>query len=327
MAAFPTENRCGSSVPGKNRWPARRCPPFAHRIHSNRCHRPSADHTSSCGFISCIISRSKPLISETPAPTGSRQSSPRTFRAYFSLCSGAAPPLSMSKNKTLLPLVAIVGPTASGKSALGVNLAERLGGEVVACDSTQLYRGFDIGTAKPSPSERRGIPHHLMDVLSPKEEATAGGYRQLALSVLDGLRQRKRLPIFTAGTGLYLRALLEGLADVPQRSEELRERLRASIAEHPSGHLHRILKRLDPEAARKIAPADEQKVIRAVEVCVLTRIARGAPRRDQIGRGAGSDSAGHAAVCQTPAHLVSQGARRALVFRIWRRCRGTGRYS
>ena len=177
----------------------------------------------------------------------------------------------MSKNKSLLPLVAIVGPTASGKSALGVKLAERLGGEVVACDSTQLYRGLDIGTAKPSPSERCGIPHHLMDVLSPKEEATAGGYRQLALSVLDGLRQRKRLPIFTAGTGLYLRALLEGLADVPQRSEELRERLRASIEEHPPGHLHRILKRLDPEAAKKIAPADEQKLIRAVEVCVLTR--------------------------------------------------------
>src|SRR5256886_10204766 len=157
----------------------------------------------------------------------------------------------MSENKALVPLVAIVGPTASGKSTLGVNLAERLGGEVVACDSTQLYRGFDIGTAKPSPSERRGIPHHLMDILSPKEEATAGGYRQLALSVLDGLRQRKRLPIFTAGTGLYLRALLEGLADVPKRSEELRERLRASIAEHPSGHLHRMLKRLDPETAGK----------------------------------------------------------------------------
>jgi tRNA dimethylallyltransferase len=177
----------------------------------------------------------------------------------------------MSKNKALLPLVAIVGPTASGKSALGVRLAEQLGGEVMACDSTQLYRGFDIGTAKPSPSERRGVPHHLMDVLSPQEEATAGRYRQLALSVLDGLRQRKRLPIFTAGTGLYLRALLEGLADVPQRSEALRERLRASREEHPPGHLHRILKRLDPEAARKIAPADEQKLIRAVEVCVLTR--------------------------------------------------------
>jgi len=177
----------------------------------------------------------------------------------------------MSKNKTLLPLVVVVGPTASGKSTLGVKLAELLGGEVVVCDSTQLYCGFDIGTAKPSPSERRGIPHHLMDVLSPQEEATAGRYRQLALTVLDGLRQRNRLPIFTAGTGLYLRALLEGLADVPQRSEELRERLRASVEAHPPGHLHRILKRLDPEAAKKIAPADEQKLIRAVEVCVLTR--------------------------------------------------------
>jgi len=177
----------------------------------------------------------------------------------------------MSENKTLVPLVAIVGPTASGKSALGVRLAEQLGGEVVACDSTQLYRGFDIGTAKPSHSERRGVPHHLIDVLGPKEDATAGGYRQLALQILNDLRHRKRLPVFTVGTGLYLRALLEGLADVPQRSEELRERLRASVEEHPPGHLHHLLKRLDPESARKIAPADEQKLIRAVEVCILAR--------------------------------------------------------
>ena len=177
----------------------------------------------------------------------------------------------MNENTTLLPLVAIVGPTASGKSALGVTLAERLGGEVVACDSTQLYRGFDIGTAKPSLSERRGIPHHLIDVLGPGDNATAGGYRQLALQVLKDLRQRGRLPVFTVGTGLYLRALLEGLADVPQRSEELRERLRASVEEHPPGHLHRVLKRLDPQAAKKIAPADEQKLIRAVEVCLLAR--------------------------------------------------------
>jgi tRNA dimethylallyltransferase len=177
----------------------------------------------------------------------------------------------MNENKTLLPLVAIVGPTASGKSALGVKLAERLGGEVVACDSTQLYRGFDIGTAKPSLSERHRVPHHLIDVLGPSDDATAGGYRQLALQILEALRQRKRLPVFTVGTGLYLRALLEGLADIPQRSEELRERLRASIGEHPPGHLHRLLKRLDPEAAKKIAPADEQKIIRAVEVCVLAR--------------------------------------------------------
>jgi tRNA dimethylallyltransferase len=175
----------------------------------------------------------------------------------------------MSEDKTLKPLVAIVGPTASGKSALGVKLAEQLGGEVVACDSTQLYRGFDIGTAKPALSERRGVPHHLIDVLGPSEDATAGGYRELALKILKDLRQRKRLPVFIVGTGLYLRALLEGLADAPQRSEELRERLRASADEHSPGHLHRILKRLDPEAARKIVPADEQKLIRAVEVCVL----------------------------------------------------------
>jgi tRNA dimethylallyltransferase len=113
--------------------------------------------------------------------------------------------------------------------------------------------------------------HHLMDVLVPREEATAGGYRQLALAVLHDLRERGKLPIFTVGTGLYLRALLEGLAEVPQRSEELRARLRATAEDHPSGHLHKLLKRLDPETASKIAPADEQKIIRAVEVCLLAR--------------------------------------------------------
>ncbi len=170
-----------------------------------------------------------------------------------------------------LPLVAVVGPTASGKSALGVRLAEQFGGEVLACDSTQLYRGFDIGTAKPGLTERRGVPHHLIDVLTSVEDATAGGYRQMALAVLDDLRTRGRPPILTVGTGLYLRALLEGLADVPQRSEELRERLRASSEERSPGYLHRLLKRLDPETSRKIASADEQKLIRAIEVCVLAR--------------------------------------------------------
>lgn len=177
----------------------------------------------------------------------------------------------MMEQNALLPLVAIVGPTASGKSALGVWLAERLGGEVVACDSTQLYRGFDVGTAKPSASERRGVPHHLMDVLTPMEEATAGGYRQLALTVLEDLRQRQRLPVFTVGTGLYLRTLLEGLAEVPQRSEKLRERLRVGAEENLSGYLHRVLQRLDAEAAKKIAAGDEQKLIRAIEVCLLAR--------------------------------------------------------
>jgi tRNA dimethylallyltransferase len=172
--------------------------------------------------------------------------------------------------KSELPLVAIVGPTASGKSALGVWLAEQLCGEVLACDSTQLYRGFDIGTAKPSLQERRGVPHHLLDVLDAGEEATAGGYRERAIAVLDDLRARKRLPIFTVGTGLYLRTLLEGLADLPLRSEELRARLRASAVEHGLGHLHEVLKKLDPASAEKIAAADEQKLIRAIEVCLLT---------------------------------------------------------
>jgi tRNA dimethylallyltransferase len=170
-----------------------------------------------------------------------------------------------------LPLVAVVGPTASGKSALGVWLAEQFGGEVLACDSTQLYRGFDVGTAKPGFEERSGVVHHLIDSLAPTEASTAGGYREMALTVLADLRARGRVPILTVGTGLYLRALLEGLADVPQRSEELRERLRASAAEHGAGYLHRLLARLDAEAAGKIAAADEQKLIRAIEVCVLTR--------------------------------------------------------
>ena len=169
------------------------------------------------------------------------------------------------------PLVAIVGPTASGKSVLAIRRAEQLGGEIVACDSTQLYRGFDIGTAKPSLEERRSVAHHLIDVLDANEEATAGGYRERALTVLRDLRTREKMPIFTVGTGLYLRALLEGLADVPQRCESLRERLRESGAKYGSPHLHKILQRLDPVSARKIACADMQKLIRAVEVCLLAK--------------------------------------------------------
>lgn len=169
------------------------------------------------------------------------------------------------------PLLAIVGPTASGKSALGIVLAKQFAGEVIACDSTQLYRGFDIGTAKPTRAERASVPHHLLDILDPAEESTAGGYRERALKVLYDLRCRSRLPIFTVGTGLYLRALLEGLAELPLRSEELRDRLRASAAQHGPGHLHRMLTRLDTQAAGQISPADEQKLIRAIEICLLTK--------------------------------------------------------
>jgi len=169
------------------------------------------------------------------------------------------------------PLIAIVGPTASGKSALGIWLARQLEGEVVACDSTQLYRGFNVGTAKPSVEECSRVPHHLIDVLDSREEATAGGYRERAIAVLGNLRARQKLPIFTVGTGLYLRVLLEGLADVPLRSEELRERLWVSAGRRAPGHLHRILKRMDPQSALKIMPGDDQKLVRAIEVCLLAK--------------------------------------------------------
>lgn len=167
------------------------------------------------------------------------------------------------------PLVVIAGPTASGKSALGIYLAQELGGEVLACDSTQVYRHFDIGTAKVPPAGQQGIAHHLTDLCEPHEVFTAGEYRQRAIPVLEDLRARGNLPVLTVGTGLYLRALLEGLADAPTRSEELRQRLRERAAQRGSAYLHRILMRLDPEAAARIAPQDESKLIRAIEVCIL----------------------------------------------------------
>ena len=166
-------------------------------------------------------------------------------------------------------LVVILGPTASGKSELGIRLAEDLGGEILVCDSTQVYRHFDIGTAKVPFTERRGIPHHLIDLVEPEEVFTAGDYRRRAIEVLEGVRQRRKLPILTAGTGLYVRALLEGLADAPARSEELRERLRKQAARHGPEYLHRLLARLDRETAGRIAPRDTQKIIRAIEIRVL----------------------------------------------------------
>ena len=168
-------------------------------------------------------------------------------------------------------LVAIVGPTASGKTALSLALAERFQGEIVNCDSVALYREFEIGTAKPSPAERARAPHHLLDLLAPDQVFTAGDYARAARRVLDDIKQRGRLPIVVGGTGLYLRALLEGLFSGPPRSEELRERLRARAGARGPAYLHRILRRLDAAAAVSIHPNDEPKVIRAVEVCLLAR--------------------------------------------------------
>jgi tRNA dimethylallyltransferase len=167
-------------------------------------------------------------------------------------------------------LIVVLGPTASGKSALGISLAQKLGGEILVCDSTQVYRHFDIGTAKVPPSEQNGIAHHLVDLVEPQEVFSAGEYRRAALAALDDLRRRSKLPIITAGTGLYLRALLEGLADAPTRSEELRERLRRTARKSGPLYLHRMLARLDPEASCRIAQQDTQKVIRALELRLLT---------------------------------------------------------
>jgi tRNA dimethylallyltransferase len=170
-----------------------------------------------------------------------------------------------------LRLIVILGPTASGKSALVIELAKRLNGEILVCDSTQVYRHFDIGTAKVPPRDRQNIPHHLVDLVEPDEIFTAGDYRRHALLSLDDLRRRSKLPILAAGTGLYLRALLEGLADAPTRSEELRDRLRRSAKQRGATHLHKILARLDPASAARIAPRDTQKIIRAIEMRILAK--------------------------------------------------------
>ena len=169
------------------------------------------------------------------------------------------------------PLVVIAGPTASGKSALGIFLARELGGEVLACDSTQVYRGFTIGTGKVTPEEAGDVPHHLMDLCDPSEVFTAGDYMVVARQTLDEVTARGRLPIVTAGTGLYLRALLEGLSPLPKRSEELRARLLAREEERGAAYLHELLSRIDPESASEIASQDGSKLVRALEICFLAR--------------------------------------------------------
>jgi tRNA dimethylallyltransferase len=166
--------------------------------------------------------------------------------------------------------VAVVGPTASGKSALGLALAERYGGEIINCDSTAVYRGFDIGTDKLDASHRRGIPHHLIDIVEPTEVYTAARFAHDASAVIAEVHARGALPIVVGGTGLYYRALTRGLFPGPGASEPLRARLEAIAARRGIEHLHRMLRRVDTVSAVRIMPRDAKRLVRALEVYFLT---------------------------------------------------------
>jgi tRNA dimethylallyltransferase len=168
-------------------------------------------------------------------------------------------------------LVAILGPTASGKTPLSLFLAEELQGEIISCDSVAVYGEFEIGAAKPSREERQRATHHLVDVVPPTEVFTAGDYSRIARLALEGVRSRQHLPIVVGGTGLYLRALFEGLFAGPPRSEELRQRLRERATERGPEYLHTMLRRLDPVAAQGIHFNDVAKTIRALEICLSSR--------------------------------------------------------
>jgi len=164
------------------------------------------------------------------------------------------------------PLVVVAGPTGSGKSSLAMTLALEFGGEIISCDSVAVYREFEIGTAKPSREDRERVPHHLIDVVAPDAWFTAGEYARRARAAAAEIAARGRLGIVCGGSGLYLRAMLEGLADAPQRDEPLRRRLRGR--RRPAA-LWRLLRRMDPASALRIHPHDEPKLIRAIEVSAV----------------------------------------------------------
>ncbi|MGA8730489.1 MAG: tRNA (adenosine(37)-N6)-dimethylallyltransferase MiaA [Terracidiphilus sp.] len=167
--------------------------------------------------------------------------------------------------------VLLLGPTGSGKTALSLALGARFGGEIVSCDSVAVYRGMDLGTAKPSEEERALLPHHLIDVVEPNQPFTAGEYSRQARAAMRAIAARGKLPIVTGGTGLYLRALTEGLFAGPSRQQDLRDRLRTSAQKRGSVWLHRVLARLDPASGARIHANDTAKLIRAIEVCLASR--------------------------------------------------------
>ena len=166
------------------------------------------------------------------------------------------------------PLIVIVGSTASGKSSLAVRLAEQLAGEIISCDSVAVYREMEIGTAKPTVEDRALVPHHLLDLVDPDQRCTAGDWSRLAREALAGITGRGKLPLIAGGTGLYLRALLDGLFPAPAVDPALRLRLRGLAKRRGSARLHRLLARFDPRAAAAIHPNDVSKAVRAIEVSI-----------------------------------------------------------
>ncbi|MBE5813719.1 MAG: tRNA (adenosine(37)-N6)-dimethylallyltransferase MiaA [Clostridiales bacterium] len=182
-------------------------------------------------------------------------------------------------------IIAITGATASGKSALAMQLAQQLGGEIVCMDSMQIYRGMDIGTAKPTPAERQTVPHHMLDVVPPDAPYTVADYAEAASAVIRGILSRGKLPLLVGGTGLYLKALMHGLSLGVSRSDPaIRARLEA-IADQPGGkqQLHRMLSQVDEASAKKLHPNDLRRVIRAIEVYELTGTPLSQTRQEEAG--------------------------------------------
>ncbi len=176
-------------------------------------------------------------------------------------------------------LLVIAGPTASGKSSLALEVAERTGGEIVSADSQQIYRHFDVGTAKPTAGELRRVPHHLVSSVDPGDQVNAGRWRELADAAIADIRARGRRPIVAGGTGLYLRVLLHGVMPGPGASPAIRARIKAEAAELGREALHRKLAEVDPESAARILPRDLVRVERALEIYELTGVPASASRR------------------------------------------------
>jgi tRNA dimethylallyltransferase len=168
--------------------------------------------------------------------------------------------------KTLPPAIFLMGPTASGKTGLSVQLAHAIGGEIISVDSALVFKGMDIGTAKPTREERRGITHHLIDILDPSESFSTGHFRTQALTLMDAITQRRKIPILVGGTMLYFNALTKGLAALPEANPEIRTRLDQELAQSGKEALHQRLADIDPQAAAKIHPNDPQRIQRALEV-------------------------------------------------------------